>query len=206
MESLSEGAHTFVSTYIHFVLTYAFSHDSSVPGHGVSPQGLLKETQGFILEGARRGLEDKCSLLEMFLIKSSPTFRSSPDPRGMNSNKANSLAEEAAKTSRLRGGQALAWLDPAALVSGAQTEPSTQTLPASNSSILSSCFGILAGINGWSLDWAVVVTGEDFPRRHKGEKRNATITSQLRVTAVPTQHNTFRNAEKYLRQNLRGWD
>lgn len=97
-----------------------------MPGHGVSPQGLLKETRGLILEGVSRGLQGKCILLGDVSNKVKSNFRSSSDPRGMNSNKANSLAEEAAKTSCLRGGQALAWLQPAALVAAAQTETSTQ--------------------------------------------------------------------------------
>lgn len=73
VDSLSEGVHTFVSTYTHVVLTSMFSHDSSVPGHGVSPQGLLKETKGLILGEQVEASRANAAFWEMFLIKSSPT-------------------------------------------------------------------------------------------------------------------------------------
>lgn len=87
-----------------------------------SPRSF-KRDQGAHPRGASRGL---CSLLGGVSSGSKSNFSSSSDPRGMNSNKATSLAEEAAQTSCLRGGQARAWSDPAALVVVAQTEPSTQ--------------------------------------------------------------------------------
>lgn len=153
-----------------------------------SPRSF-KRDQGAHPRGASRGL---CSLLGGVSSGSKSNFSSSSDPRGINSNKATSLAEEAAQTSCLLGGQARAWSDPAALVVVAQTEPSTQargaasTQAAGPSSTFSSCCGLLGCISGWSLDWAAVVTRDTFPRSHKRERENATVTSQLRVTAVPT--------------------
>lgn len=126
VESLSESA----CIYLHFVLKSTFTQDSSTSDYGVSLQGLLNDRPREARIEIRikfQVLGQHCSLLGGVFNTVKSNFQIIPHPSGMNSVKADSSEEEAAKTElpqhRVHGGPALASLGPAPLGCGGRQSP-----------------------------------------------------------------------------------